>query len=496
MHNRLDFARTVYPHCLQGIVLAIGLLSLPASDPACAGIEYSAQATIQTPGGQVTYRASIEAISVRDADDRPSAEMVSFTYMSEVSSTADRPVIFLFNGGPIVPSPYLHLGLFGPDRLAMDDPRSSVAGNWRIVENRATLLDVADLVYVDPPGTGFSRLTSEREPETYYGIESDAHFVADFIYRWLSEHDRSDSPVYLFGESYGTIRAPVVASLLAKREEAIEISGLMLFGQAVNIIEYVQRPNNIISYVVSLPSLSVIAKYHDKSAYADLSVSELYDRAARFAREQYLPALFQGNQAASAELGRVADELERLTGISAQYYIDNRLRLSKQAFRRQLLAESDLLLGRYDARYTAEQEGDTQPDPAAQVSEAYLAAFDSYLTDHFGVDSDREYVPRADISSLADWEWSGSSPFSHFHYAEYIDKLFEAVDGFQLYIGSGHYDLTTTTGAADHLVRQSSWPLDRVMVRRYEAGHMAYSDAETAMRISEDIRAFLKDEDL
>lgn len=474
----------------RGIILLLGMalsiaMAVEPDDPVIT------RGAIETDTGKLAYQARVESTRLFDAEGEYSADMVTTSYLAGDDEDSQRPVIFLFNGGPIVPAVYLHMGMFGPYRVQFQTGPQDEQQEWALVENRRTLLDVADLVYVDPPMTGYSRLAEGREPEEFHGIEPDAQQVADFIVRWLRARQREQSPVYIFGESYGTMRAPFVGRKLTEADSPVSLAGIMLFGQAVNMIEYSQRPDNILSYVVSLPTLSVIAQYHHQSAFPDLDADTLYRKARRYASEHYLPALFKGNTIAEGELEKVAARLEQFTGISAQYYVDNRLRISKEEFRRQLITEPPTVLGRYDARYTGPRSEDEPSDPAAPLGEAYLEAFSDYRENHLQIDSDTEYVPRAGISDLGDWDWLGNSPFSHFHYAAQLDYLFNQVDDFRLYVASGHYDLTTTTGAADHLVRQSFWPRERVMVRRYASGHMAYTDEESARRIVNDIREFI-----
>jgi len=443
--------------------------------------------------GMISYEARVETIALKDEKDRPLAEFVAFSYTASGSDVAaERPVVFLFNGGPIVPSVYLHMGLFGPSRVKLEgSPGSGSSQGWSLESNPDTLLDAADLVYIDPPTTGFSRLADGRRPEDFLGIKEDARLVADFILKWLERHDRRKSPVYLFGESYGTIRAPHVGQMITRADPPARLGGMMLLGQAVNIVEYSQRPDNILSYVVSLPSLALIARHHGLSEFSGLKPDELYRKAAEFAEREYLPALYRGGQIAQDRLERMAKKLAAFTGIPASWYVEHRLRISKQEFSRRLIQDPPALLGQYDGRYSGPLDDDNPVDPAASIAEAYQQAFETYRNDVLGVDAGANYVLRAGISHLDDWDWLGSSPFGHFNYARVIDELFEDIAEFRLYIGSGYYDLTTTSGSADHLVRQSSWPADRVMLKHYPSGHMAYSDEESARRIARDVRAFM-----
>jgi len=451
------------------------------------------------PAGPVQYQARVESIRVQDSDGKDSADIVATSYLAKhianSESENNRPVIFFFNGGPIVPSVYLHLGVFAPQRIQFlaepNDPEFPPTAEqpWQLVSNPDSIIDIADLVYVDPASTGFSRVVEGRDEREFFTVDQDARKVADFIGNWVEKHGREGSPVYVFGESYGTMRAPVTAHKLHEHYPYVNIRGVMLFGQAVNMIEYSQRPNNIVSYLVSLPTLSLIARYHGKSAYPELSEAELYDKAWQYATDHYLPALFAGTYISESQLHEVATELENLTGISREFYIEHRLKINKQQFRTELLEGE--YLGFYDARYTGPFDSEQPIDPSGPLGQAYLNAFSEYVTDVLQVETDKEYLPRADVGGLAGWEWGGNSPFSHFNYAAHLDALFAETEDFRLYVGSGYYDLSTTAGSAEYLVQMSDWPLERVMLRNYTGGHMAYTVDESARAMSQDIREFL-----
>ena len=442
--------------------------------------------------GSLEYQVRMESTRLKDQDGRYSADVVNTTYLAtSEGDIRDRPIIFLFNGGPIAPSVYLHMGLLGPYRVEVTTEPHEASIDWELKINPDTLLDIVDLVYVDPPMTGFSRLADDRNQRDFHSVDADSQQVADFIANWLHTNNRTDSPIFLFGESYGTIRAPMAARKLVNDYELENVRGVMLFGQAVNMVEYAQRPDNILSYIVSLPPLTLIAQYHGKSAYGDVGIDTLYQKVQRFSEETYLPALYKGSLISTEELQRVAKQLEAFTGISAQYYIDNRLRISKSQFRQELLREEGMVLGMYDARYAGPADDDSPTDPSGPLGQIFIDAYETYRHDQLDISTDLEYALRADVRGLGDWEWGGNNPFSHFNYAANIDYLFDQLNEFRVYVGSGLYDLSTTTGGADYLLQQRNWPAEHVMLKRYIGGHMAYTDSESAAAMANDIRAFI-----
>lgn len=466
------------------------MLSVSASSAASFTVEKTK--SIETQTGVIDYQARVESTALHDTDGQHSADVVNTSYVAMTDDEpSTRPVIFLSNGGPVVPSVYLHMGLLAPYRVQVLTEPHEPSIEWELTTNPDTLLDIADLVYVDPPMTGYSQVADARNPRDFYSVDMDAQQVADFIYKWLDANQRTESPVFLFGESYGTIRAPVTARKLVEDYELNNLRGVMLFGQAVNMVEYSQRPANILSYIASLPPLAIIAQYHGKSAYSELSIDALYHKVQLFNEQTYLPALYKGSLITEAELHQVAEQLEALTGIAADYYIENRLRISKPQFRHELLRDEGMVLGMYDARYVASVGSEFAVDPSGPLGQIFIDAYADYRQNQLAIETERDYVLRADIRGLDDWSWGGNSPFSHFNYAANLDYLFAQNPQFQLYVATGHYDLSTTTGGADYLLQQQSWPVEQVMLKRYAGGHMAYTDSASAHEMANDIRAFI-----
>jgi carboxypeptidase C (cathepsin A) len=320
-------------------------------------------------------------------------------------------------------------------------------------------------------------------------VQADGQQVAGFIQSWLASHGRLESPVYIMGESYGTVRAPKVIGQLAAMPKPVLVDGVFLLGQAVNIVEYSQRPNNIISYAVSLPTLAAIAWYHNKVDRTGRTFDQFVRQAQRYGATEYLRALFQGADLPDGERRAVAQRLKQFTGIPASYYVAHGLRMTKEEFRLELLKDRRLLLGRNDARYTApvtDQRG--APDPSDVIVLAYEHLWKSYVTTDLGVNWDLPYKPIAEVKSLEEWGWDGNSPFNSWPYGESITRSMALNPKFRVLIGNGFYDTQTTIGAADYLRTQSGWPSNRVALRFYQGGHMAYSVDSAAAQISNDVR--------
>lgn len=444
-------------------------------------------------GLRVDYTVTVQGLVVPRTDGPGGARIVSFAYQREqVPDPATRPVIFLFNGGPIASSVWIQLGAFGPMRVSAPAQLDKGVEAYRLVDNPYALLDIADLVYIDPADTGFSRRLPGTPGNAYHSVRSDAGQIAGFIRRWLALHDRSHAPVYIVGESYGTIRATQIIGLLTSQPHPIPVDGLFLLGEAVNIIEYAQRPDNIISYAVSLPSLAAIAWYHGKVDRSGKTFGQFVEAARRYGGGAYLHALFQGADLPADQREQVARQLQAFSGIPASYYLAHGLKISKEQFRLELLKDRHLLLGRNDARYLAPlTSAGSAPDPAEVISGAFSRIWTSYLRRDLGVPANQPYVLMDEVQHPDDWGWGGSSPFSDYAYGDAITEWMARNPRFRVLIGEGYYDTQTTIGASDYLRSQSGWPADRVALRFYQGGHMPYSVDASAARIANDLRALV-----
>ena len=442
---------------------------------------------------QIRYTATVETVDVPNAKGNPSARLVSFAYTADsVADSVARPVIFVFNGGPITASLWLHIGVMGPKRIAFPDDLTADPSTYSLVDNAYSPLDVADLVFIDPASTGYSRVLPGVAPESYFSVAADGQQITAFISAWLTRHGRLSSPVYLLGESYGTIRAAEVAAQLAELPHPILVSGAVLMGQAINIIEYRQRPQNIVSYAVSLPTLAALAWYHHKVDRTGKTLEQFVDEARHFAETDYLTALFRGSSLSSEERDRIAKRLEDYSGIPAAYYREHDLRISKERFRGELLKDRGLLLGRNDGRYVARMtDKGLADDPSSVTSAAFKQFFADYLRSDLKVDWPDEYVLIKEIG-LDDWKWGGNGPFADWPYSDRLLKVMKANPRFHVLIGNGYEDTQTTVGAAEYAVKQAGWPEGRATLSFYEGGHMAYMVEQSAKKFTDDIRALIR----
>jgi carboxypeptidase C (cathepsin A) len=438
-------------------------------------------------GIKLDYTATVEATMVTDPDVR----FVTTSYVRK-GAKQDRPVLFLFNGGPSSSSSTLHIVGLGPKRIAVAQDITQPAPSPRLLDNTYTVLDVADLVFIDPAETGFSRVAKPEERARVYSAFGDADSVAKFIEQWCRDHGRERAPKFVLGESYGTIRAALIAERLAR---TMPLEGVYLFGQAVNIVETTQRAKNPVSYATNLPTLAAIAAYHGKADRGGKSIDQFIDDVYAWGMSEYLHALLKGRDLPAPDRERTAKKLQDLTGIVADYYLKNDLTITKVAFARELLRDRKQIMAQYDARYVgaAPAHGQRGADPFFAAISSQTPLFTSYLQDTLGVRNARDY--RSNAPETGDWNYDptggAGGPFWDYDYQASLDKAFAANPNFRLMIGTGIYDLTTTIGPARYLVAQSRFPQERVSLQQYEGGHMAYTNEAALARFAADVREFI-----
>jgi carboxypeptidase C (cathepsin A) len=494
-------------------VAAAALLVLPASwapgqTPASAPGEAAAasskpagplQAVITHHAGtfngkRVKYDAFVEPIVVTNAAGRPAARLVTISYVvSGESDNAQRPVLFVFNGGPITDSSILHMGAFGPKRVAIPDDLAADPAKFRTVDNPYIVLDVADIVFFDPAGTGYSRVLPGINPESYFSVTADAQQFVQLVVEWCRKHQRLGSPKYLFGESYGTMRAAAAANQLQRRSPPVRLDGVVLMGQALNIVEFSQRPANVTSYVASLPTLAAIAWSHRKARTRGQTFEQFIADVQRFSRTEYLTALYQGSSLDEPTARRIAARLEEYTGIPASWYRSHALRITKERYRRELFSAQKEILGMTDARYVGPNAASGSYDPAEVVERAYQGAFPGYLHGDLGVGDVGEYISRSPVRGFDGWMWNGTgtSPFADWPYMSLLSEVFARNSRFRVMIANGWQDTQTSVGAAELALDQSGWPRDRTSLHFYQGGHMAYSIEASLREVTGDVRRFI-----
>ena len=451
-------------------------------------------------GGQaVAYTATTGETYLKDRDGKPLAAIFATTYIKDGGDPKTRPITFLYNGGPGSGSVWLHMGAFGPKRVVLPNAKDDGAPPYPIVDNPDSLLDVTDLVFIDPVGTGFAHAIGKKEAKDYWGVTADAKSVAEFIRTWLSENGRWNSPKYIGGESYGTTRSIALINELEGQYNDVAVDGIILLSTILDFGAAAEVQGNEMPYILNLPSMATTAWYHHKIANPPATPAEIAAQARAFAIGPYATALLKGNMLGDQERASVRAELARLTGLSEQYVDNTNLRVSPGRFYKELLRDKGLVIGRLDTRYTgtdydrAGEEPDNDPSFYA-IDGAYTAAINSYLRDDLRLKIDRQYVT---IGGVNDWNWKladqkGRDGEVYVNVAPYLGRAMRENSGLRVFVGQGWYDFATPFFGAEYSMNRPGFDPSRIQFHYYDAGHMMYVRPEDLHKLSGDIRAFIQ----
>jgi len=456
-------------------------------------------------GRTVAYRAVAEETHLKDEAGKPRGSLFSIAYLAEeVEDPARRPVLFLFNGGPGSASLWLHMGVLGPKRVVVPgDGTGAGAPPYPVVDNPGCPLDMADLVFIDPIGTGYSHAVGEGKPEEFWGVESDAESITRFIGEWLTRHKRWASPRWLGGESYGTTRAVAVADKMTGAFRGMAVNGLLLISTILDFHTARFNRGNMLPEVAYLPTYAQTALYHGRISPKPRNPARFIDEARRFALEELSVALLMGPRQPARARKAVVAGLARYTGLSESYLERVKLRLDPTRYRKELLRDRGLTVGRFDSRYTGrdlDDAGDVPENDASSyaIDGAYVAAVNDHLTRSLGIVMDRPYLP-LNLKVLEKWDWLGGRPEPGARFgwptavnvAPLLARMLREQPGLKVLVANGLYDLATPFFAVENTLAANDIPPDRVDMRYYEAGHMMYVHGPSLDALLADIRRIM-----
>ncbi|MFT6796812.1 MAG: carboxypeptidase C (cathepsin A) [Maribacter sp.] len=414
-----------------------------------------------------------------------------------------RPVTFVFNGGPGSASMWLHLGFFGPKVVKIDSnaQQDDGAAPYNFVNNEHGLLDLTDLVFIDPVGTGFSRLVGKGKGKDFYGLKEDVGSFAQFIRTWVTENERWFSPKYLAGESYGTTRAAALGKALEGSGQNMALNGMILISQALDYAGSTSAHHNITSYVTYLPSMTATAWYHKKAGQGK-TLEAFVEESRNFTYDTYMPALYKGNLLSGPEKEAVAEKLAYFTGLDKKYILQSNLRILMGRFQKKLLEDEGLAIGRLDGRFMGDEADKVSERPhlgdaaSYKISSAYTASLNHYLASELKVKMDRPYITSGGGSN---WRWRTVPDTQYWepmpvNTAPHLGETMRRNPAMKVMVASGYYDLITPFFDAEYTFARNGIVTERVEMTYYEAGHMMYTHEPDLIKLSKDIRKFLTTE--
>jgi carboxypeptidase C (cathepsin A) len=444
-------------------------------------------------GSKVNYTAIAAETYLKDKDGKPAASIFSTTYLKD-NPEPNRPVTFLYNGGPGSGSVWLHMGAFGPKRVHLPDAKDDGAPPYPITENPDSLLDVTDLVFIDPVGTGFSHALGKTDPKDFWGVTKDAKSISQFIRLWLAEHGRWNAPKFIGGESYGTTRSAALIHELEGSYNDVAVNGVILMSTILDFGAEAEAEGNEMQYVVTLPSMAAVAFYHQHLPQQPADMVPFLDQARAFARGPYISALLKGTTIGAEEHATIRKQLASFTGLSEDYLEKANLRVSPDRFYKELLRDRGTTIGRLDSRYlgidydNAGERPDNDPSFYG-IDGAYTAAINSYARGDLGFKIDREYVT---IGPVGPWDWKlGEGRDTYINVAPYLSRALRENSRLKVFVGQGYYDFATPFFGAELSLTKPGFPAGRVEFNYYQAGHMMYVHDTDLAKLSKDIRAFI-----
>lgn len=454
-----------------------------------------------------------ESKEARDAKDpdkaSPTARMFYVAYIKKDEKSENRPITFLYNGGPGSSTVWLHMGAFGPRRVITLDDQHTPAAPYRVVDNAFSLLDASDLVFIDMPGTGFGRLAGKEKEKAFWGVDEDAHAFSRFINRFLSKNGRWNSPKFLFGESYGTTRSAVLANIL-EQENHIDLNGVILLSQILNFANSADSPRwspgDDLPYVLSLPTMAASANYHHKLPHPVSALEPFLKEVEAFALSDYSSALAQGTELSPAAKEATAEKLHEYTGLPVAYLIKANLRVSAGAFEKNLQDDQGLTTGRLDTRFSGpsinplSEEAEYDPQ-SASIASAYVAALNDYVRRQLKYGADETYNVSADFGQNV-WDTrhqapGGPSPQNSIGLNVMPDLATAMIlnPRLKVFLTGGYYDLATPFFAAvyeAHHLPISDSLRGNIQSSFYDSGHMVYAHEPALKRIHDDVAGFIR----
>ncbi len=490
-------------------LLALPWLALPAAGadapPAAAksdnaGKESLAETThtVTVGGAKLEYKATAGTLPLKDDEGKITANIFFVAYTKTgVDDLSRRPITFAFNGGPGSSSVWLHLGAFGPKRVALGDEGDAPPPPYRLVDNEATLLDLTDLVFIDPVSTGYSRSPEPKEEAQFHSVEGDVHSVGDFIRLYTTRFNRWASPKFLAGESYGTTRAAGLSGYLQDRH-GIYLNGVILVSAVLNFETLRFADGNDLPYPLFLPTYTAAAAYHKKlSPELRADLPKTLAEVERFALGEYATALMKGDALPDEERKEVQRKLARYTGLSEEFIARNNLRVEQSRFCKELLRDESKVAGRYDSRITGPDSDAASERPGydpsyTAVQGAFTAAFNEYVRDELKYDNDTTYEILS--GKVQPWDF-GDAKNRYLNVAPTLQKAMTQNRDLRVFVANGRYDLATpflaTEYTFNHLGLEPALR-DHVAMGYYDAGHMMYTRPSEHMKLKKDLTGFYK----
>ena len=450
----------------------------------------------------INYTATVGTLIIKNELDEPIASFGYTAYMKDgETDPVRRPVTFAYNGGPGSSSIFLHLGVLGPRRIVQPGGQAP----FKLEDNNYSILDVSDIVMIDPVGTGFSRPLGKSKNSDFWGVDQDIKSISLFIKTFINDYEKWDSPKFLLGESYGTFRSAGIADYL-QVNLGISLNGVVLVSNVVDIRIISFNPGDDISFIAYLPTYAATSWYHNKLANKPADLNAFLQEVRAYAFGEYATALMKGDQLSVQEREKELNKLVSYTGLSKDYLDKANLRVNQPQFCQELLRDSSVSIGYYDSRFMgiAKNPLSEYPsnDPFSGIYPSFVSSLMDYYSTELKVSKDKIYNPN--IEGFPDFKWDWKHERSNglvFDVAmpNTAPDLLNAMSNnprLKVLVLNGLYDLATPFAGTEYSF--SHMGLNKklkgnIIYKYYESGHMMYIHNETAAKFKKDVAEFISD---
>lgn len=459
---------------------------------------------IRIDGREIPYTATVGSILIHDDSGSPAALIYYTAYTRTDARRLDhRPIAFLYNGGPGSASIWLQMGAYGPRRVVVANAAPAGAAPYRLADNPYSLIDVADMVFIDPVGTGFSHAVGKAQDKDFWGIDRDVRSLARFIAAYVTRHNRWNSPKFLIGESYGTFRSAALANYL-QGHDGMYLNGIVLMSSVLDRATNSFHPGEDLPYILFLPSYAAAAYYHHLLNPQPSNLVAFLQQVREFAETKYAEALLRGSRLSATEKSAIAQQISRYTGLSENYLLRDNLRVSLPQFLIELQRKLALTTGRLDARYVGPDDDPlaeyaTYDPQSTSIAGAFTAAWQHYLLDELKFKTESSYHVSADFHGHR-WNWSHSTgqDYGFPGYGNVEPDLVEALlmnPHLQVQVENGYFDLATPFFETEYTMDHLGLPAglrSHIQLEYYKSGHMMYLREPSLAHLKANVSAFIR----
>jgi carboxypeptidase C (cathepsin A) len=457
--------------------------------------------SIKIGGQTIAYKATASTTFLKDDKGEPTASIFSIAYTrSDAKDMSSRPIAFVYNGGPGSASIWLHMGAFGPRRVITSDASPTPPPPYRLVDNADSLLDKADLVFIDPVGTGFSHALGKAQDKDFWGVDPDVRSLAQFISTYVSRNNRWNSPKFLIGESYGTFRSIALGNYL-QSQDGMYINGIVLISNVLDLSTLSFRTGDDMTYIFYLPTYAAAAWYYKALPDRPADLKTFLNDARHFASTEYAQALMKGSSLTDAEKSEIAKKLAHFTGLSEDFLVKADIRVTLQQFNAELQRSKGLTIGRYDARYNGPTfdllTENSEYDPSyTAVSGPFTAAFNTYCREELKYSPERTYKTLGSEPGQ-NWDWNHGGRGFGGSIANVEGDLANALltnSHLQVQVENGLFDEATPFFATEYSMDHLGIPHElrsHIQLEYYESGHMIYLHEDSLAKLKTNIASFI-----